>query len=423
MLYIVDLESNNLRGVFPREWSKLKGQIITLSLRNNPGLTGCAPLDASTTVTYENTGMSGYCKAEARETEAQQVLAVQSHFVQLLGAGSTQEYIGMLQQLVLDVAGLGVALKAGQTTSQFYRQLDTDGFLASDVTVAVELFQGTTYITSINVTGGGAGGLNLTHLVPLVQSLPRITTFVCKQCSANAELGPQDLLLPSQLAQAAPLMKFLELTGCGVKGPLPTAWGSWGSLEALYLGPYDFETNEYLGPNALTGSIPASYANMGKLAFLELSENLLTGTLPPEFGAAGKMPNTAVFYLQGITNLQGPIPLSWSYFSLGSVDVGGSNINLTCIPDGLFVLFNSEIVQARPCSGTRPDVNALVNLQRLIYRSGAVSDALATWDGNDRGGAGRQNLLAHMLRWFNRLTTGTSLWLAHVLTICNFFAA
>jgi hypothetical protein len=126
---------------------------------------------------------------------------------------------------------------------------------------------------------------------------------------------------------------------------------------------------------------------MANLSFLDVSESPLTGTLPPEFGSAGKMPINAAFYL-GLTKLQGPIPLSWSYFSLGLVEVGGSNIDLKCIPDGLFVLSDYMPVEADPCSGTNPQITALLTLRRMINTAGGTSDGLATWDGTDRGGAG-----------------------------------
>jgi hypothetical protein len=384
------LENNNLRGVFPREWSKLRGKIITLTLDNNPGLTGCAPLDSSTTVTYVNTGMSGVCKADTKEVEAQQVQAVQAHLVPLLGAGASQNFIDVLDQLVNELEKLGGVIKPGQTNSQFYGQLNTDGPTAIDVTIGVELFQGATCITSIEVNGGGVAGLNLTRLVPLAQSLPRLASFVCIQCNANAEplAGPLDLQLPSQLAQAAPLMKQLDLTGCGLKGSLPRSWGTWASLEALTL-PSVIDIYDYseTAPNDLTGSIPSSYANLGNLKFLALSGNPLTGTLPPEFGSAGKMPIEAVFYLD-YTNLQGPIPLSWSYFSLGLVEVGSTNIDITCIPDGLLVLQNYVKTDAKSCSGTSPQVGALLTLQRMFEKAGVTSPGMASWNGADFGGAG-----------------------------------
>jgi hypothetical protein len=386
---IIELANNNLRGVFPREWSKLRGLIIMLTLDNNPGLTGCAPLDSSTTVTYASTGMSGLCKANIREVEAKQVQAVQAHLVPLLGAGASRDFIDMLERLVKDLQGLGGVIRTGQTETQFYGQLETVGSTLVDITIGVELFEGATYITDIEVYGGGAAGLNLTHLVPLTQSLPRLSSFDCILCNANAGplAGPQDLQLPSQLAQAAPLMKELNLSGCGLQGTLPRSWGTWASLEALSLPAFDPDDYPLTAFNGLAGSIPSSYANLGNLKLLVLSGNPLTGTLPPEFGSVGKMPIEAVFYLDD-TNLQGTIPLSWSYFSLGLVEVYGTTINTTCIPDGLQVLYDDIHINARPCSGTRPDVGALVTLQAMINTRGGMSDALATWDGNDPGGAG-----------------------------------
>jgi hypothetical protein len=380
----VDLRSNRLGGEFPREWATLRGAIITLALDENAGLTGCAPLDASTTVTFTKTRMSGVCKADTKDIEAQQVRAVQERLVPLLGAGAQQAYLDMLNSLVKEVAGLGDLIKPGQANSQFYKQLNSGGDTATDITLGVDVIEGTTYITSIEVNRGA--GLNLTHLVPLVRALPRLDSFFCRGCNANTAPGPQDLLLPSQLPQAAPVLKSLELIGCGLQGPLPKQWGSWTSLEALNLGTYDGEGTRW-GDSFLNGSIPSSYANIS-LKFLDLSENRLTGQLPAEFGSFGKMPIDAVFYLGDNPGLRGSIPLTWSYFSLGLVEVGGTKINVTCIPDGLTVLQFFELITASPCSGSSPQVGALLALQLTIYGVGGTSDALATWNGTDRGGAG-----------------------------------
>jgi hypothetical protein len=328
--------------------------------------------------------MSGVCKADTKDIEARQVQAVQSRLVALLGAGAGTTYNNLLKSMVKEVAGLGALIKPGQANSQFYKQLNNEGDVIIDITIGVELFEAATYITSIEVNAGA--GLNMTHLVPLVQDLPRLGSFICRGCNANAEPDPNDLLLPSQLPQAAPLLKALDLVGCGLQGPLPKQWGSWNSLEALNLGRYDDEGTSW-GDTSLNGSIPASFANLS-LQVLDLTENQLTGQLPPEFGLFGKMPIDAVFYLGGNKRLRGPIPLSWSYFSLGLVEMGGSGINVTCTPDGLTVWRFFAPVAANPCSGTSPQVDALLKLQLVVYKAGGTSVALASWNGTDRGGAG-----------------------------------
>ncbi|KAF6258413.1 hypothetical protein COO60DRAFT_1692746 [Scenedesmus sp. NREL 46B-D3] len=175
-------------------------------------------------------------------------------------------------------------------------------------------------------------------------------------------------------------MKSLELSGCGLQGTLPKAWGNWVSLEALYLGQYD-STGTFVGPSSLIGTIPASFANMRNLRFLDVSENSLTGQLPPEFGSAELMPIDSVFYL-GYQDLRGTIPLSWSYFSLGLVDVTATRINVTCIPDGLNV-FKGRAFNASGCSGSSPQVNAVATLRSLdaaaLQLSGELPATLATF--------------------------------------------
>jgi hypothetical protein len=295
----------------------------------------------------------------------------------------------MLQSMAKEVAGLGALIKPGQANSQFYKQLNSGGNTAIDITMGVDVIDGATYITSIEVNRGA--GLNLTHLVPLIQDLPRLDSFACRGCNANRAPGPQDMLLPSQLPQAASVMKSLELIGCGLQGPLPKQWGSWSSVEALVLGTYDEEGTKW-GDSFINGTIPASYAHLSNLRLFDVLENQLSGELPPEFGSVGKMPVDAVFYVGLNPELKGPIPLSWSYFSLAVVEVGGTALNLTCVPDGLFILENFNPFPGRPCSGTSPQVSALLALQRIISRAGGTSDALGTWNGTDRGGAGAAQL-------------------------------
>lgn len=415
--YEIDLGDNRLSGLFPREWSQM-GKIYILSLGSNQGLSGCVPvesIEADGILTYENTGVAGLCKAKAAEVEARQVKAVQAHLVPLLGAGAGHGYITMLKQLVEEVAGLGNMVRPGQTTSEINRRLSSVNWLV-DVTIGIQLFESATYITGIEVYGGDTAGLNLTHLVPLVQSLPRLESFKCSSCSANSEPGLQDLQLPVQLAQAALLLKYLKLTGCGLGGSLPSAWGCWTSLEELLLGAV------YCTPDSpadfLTGSIPASYANMARLKYLNLCNNQqLTGTPPPEFGSAGMMPIDAQFRL-GDTGLHGSIPPSWSHFSRGSVGVGGSNISLDCTPDGLMVYqrYTWDRVD-RPCSGRRPDVNALVALQRLLNTTGGVSNDLAAWNSSDRGSAGEQLQHCTRIRFFAK-----SCFISHVVWHCTLYS-
>lgn len=391
----VDLEDNLLSGVFPREWFKIRNEISTLSLGGNAGLRGCVPLGAgrgSGTVTFDNTGISGLCNVNAAEVEAQQVQAVRAHLVPLLGAGSNQAFNATLANLVSQLKGLKDIIEPGRTSADIKVEHNDQNTHYADITIGVNAIQGVTYITSIEIDnfdrGDAVVGFNLTHLVPLAHGLPQLEIFDCFRCDANAEPGPHDLQLPTQLAQAAPYLKALRLTGCGLRGSLPGTWGGWASLEDLRLGALRASYG-FLSLNYLTGSIPASYANMAKLKYLDLRKNQqLTGTLPPEFGSAGKMPIGARFYL-GDTGLHGSLPLSWSHFSLGRVDLSNtSNISLNCTPDGLSVVQNRY--RGRPCSESRPDINALVALQTLINMTGGVSDALATWDGNNRGGAGGQ---------------------------------
>uniref|UniRef100_A0A383W6G3 Peptidase C1A papain C-terminal domain-containing protein n=1 Tax=Tetradesmus obliquus TaxID=3088 RepID=A0A383W6G3_TETOB len=236
------------------------------------------------------------------------------------------------------------------------------------------------------------------------------------QCGITGPVPPE-WYTPTINAQGAPLtpaksLQVIDISGNKLSGSLPdiTAWknlqllflsnnqfngpvpSSWASVADVGRGitTIDLQSNRLSGvfpqisTNSLIGSIPPSYANLSKLKFLDVSGNVgLTGQLPPEFGSAGKMPIDAVFYL-GYTALTGPIPLSWSYFSLGIVDVSETAVNISCIPDGLQVYPS----RSPSCSGSSPQVSSLSFLKQLIQKRGGVSTALATWNSSDIGGAG-----------------------------------
>ncbi|WIA12826.1 hypothetical protein OEZ85_006454 [Tetradesmus obliquus] len=198
------------------------------------------------------------------------------------------------------------------------------------------------------------------------------------QCGITGPVPPE-WYTPTINAQGAPLtpaewLQVIDIRGNKLSGSLPDIT-AWKNLQLLFLS-----NNQFNGP---VPSSWASVADVGRgIATIDLRSNRLSGVFP-QFGSTGKMPDDAVFYL-GYTGLRGPIPLSWSYFSLGFVDVAETAVNISCIPDGLQVYPSGS----PSCSGTSPQVSTLLSLKKLIQNRGGVSAALATWNGSDIGGAG-----------------------------------
>ena len=105
---------------------------------------------------------------------------------------------------------------------------------------------------------------------------------------------------------AAPALKTLHLTGCGISGPFPKEIANLApTLEQLYVAYNDFTgtlptefgmlqhlTDFYAYSNEFSGRIPSQIGEMSSLQNLVLSENLLSGQIPSEIGS---MTNLGLF--------------------------------------------------------------------------------------------------------------------------------
>ncbi|CAE5982255.1 unnamed protein product [Arabidopsis arenosa] len=121
-----------------------------------------------------------------------------------------------------------------------------------------------------------------------------------------------------------PKLKYIDLTGTRLSGPLPTNIDALSQLEELIL-----EDNQFTGPiptsisnltrltwfslrgNHISGTIPDIFKSMTQLGFLALSRNRLSGKLPPSF--ASLAPSLVVLELNQ-NNLSGKIPNYLSRF-------------------------------------------------------------------------------------------------------------
>jgi hypothetical protein len=93
-------------------------------------------------------------------------------------------------------------------------------------------------------------------------------------------------------------------------GTLPASWANLPkSLDSLWLAY-----------NRLTGTLPEAWARLTGLQMFDLRGNKLTGTLPPSWG---NLTTLGYMGLAGNVGLTGTIPCTWS--SMGSNATGGQN--------------------------------------------------------------------------------------------------
>lgn len=185
---------------------------------------------------------------------------------------------------------------------------------------------GNTTVVGLNLAGN-----NLVGTLPAeLQNLTNLTTL---------HLGQNNLgTLPASLGNVTSLEE-LNLDYAGLTGPLPPELGNLVNLNVLSLagnrgltgaipvalgGLASVETIILEG--TLTGSIPATLANLSKLTRLDLNGNKLSGSIPPELSRLASLENLSLYgnqltggipkELGGLSSLQG--------LSLGGNPLGGA---------------------------------------------------------------------------------------------------
>ncbi|XP_057839184.2 leucine-rich repeat receptor protein kinase HPCA1 [Cryptomeria japonica] len=116
-----------------------------------------------------------------------------------------------------------------------------------------------------------------------------LTALQSLDLSYNTGLTGQ---IPSSLGNLGRLFELL-LIGCSLSGRIPAELGNLQRLKTL-----DLNTNK------LGGTIPAELGNLSRLYWFDISSNNIRGTLPVELGKLGK----AAHFHFNKNQLQGPIP-------------------------------------------------------------------------------------------------------------------
>lgn len=110
-------------------------------------------------------------------------------------------------------------------------------------------------------------------------------------------------------------LSWLNLRNCSLSGPLPAKWSKLRQLSSIALCQ-----------NSLTGTFPATWADMSELVFLNLWNNNLTGTLPENWANMRRISR-----LELSTNkFTGTLPETWGKMShLTWLDLGSNQLTGT----------------------------------------------------------------------------------------------
>ncbi|KAF8066351.1 hypothetical protein HT031_002675 [Scenedesmus sp. PABB004] len=132
----------------------------------------------------------------------------------------------------------------------------------------------------------------------------------CARCRDDAAAPGE---LPPRWFAALPSLRYLRVSGCGVRGPL--RGGAVAAARQL--------TSLVLARNALRGPLPLELAQLPGLALLDLSSNAFTGELPPAWSELAEL---SYLYLQSNNLTIAALPCDWSagMLSLKLSDLSGN---------------------------------------------------------------------------------------------------
>ncbi|KAK9812494.1 hypothetical protein WJX73_004290 [Symbiochloris irregularis] len=109
--------------------------------------------------------------------------------------------------------------------------------------------------------------------------------------------------LPPSWGSDFPNLGALQLSQCGITGPIPSEWGRPGGFASL--------TSLDLSANQLTSTLPATLGSLTSLSYLKLGDNQLNSSLPAEWGAEGSFPQLQHVSMDDLV-VTGSLPASWA---------------------------------------------------------------------------------------------------------------
>ncbi|KAK8648971.1 hypothetical protein V6N13_129712 [Hibiscus sabdariffa] len=175
-------------------------------------------------------------------------------------------------------------------------------------------------VSSITVSGlkrTRVGRHNPRFNVDCLVNLTRLVSF-------NASGFPLPGSIPDWFGNQLANLEVLDLRSCNISGSIPGTLSNLGRLTSLYLHDNNLAGSipASLGQlrnlkildfsvNSLTGSIPSSFGFFGNIERLELASNYLTGSIPPSLGS---LQGLQVFNVSD-NNLSGSIPVQFGNLS------------------------------------------------------------------------------------------------------------
>ena len=153
------------------------------------------------------------------------------------------------------------------------------------------------------------------------KAFPSLTVLALRNVGLAAPLN--DAWPASRAAMAK--LATLDLSGNAIRGVLPAAFGSGGTLTKL--------RTLLLNNNSIAGTLPKEWGSdndtLASLSVLDLSRNVLEGRLPKSWGSNGGFSQLTELHLQ-VNRLAGSLPVEWGqsgrFPRLGWLDVYGNRL-------------------------------------------------------------------------------------------------
>lgn len=151
----------------------------------------------------------------------------------------------------------------------------------------------------------------------------------------------------------------IQLSGKGLRGPLPDSLSVLRTLRTLDLSNNSFE-----------GALPNSWSNLTSLDVCDLSDNRLTGSLPPTYSSWSALQSLDMHR----SRLTGPLPATWASMNLLTVRCAGQPLTTA----GWLGHALHRTYSESSCAGLR---HACVRANALTTTSGDDMQDCMAWPG------------------------------------------
>ena len=403
-LETLDLAVNALSGPMPPELGRLAG-LEALRLHDNASLAGPLPSELTRLSRLTQLDISETALCAPRDAEIQAWLAG----LEFQGdtCSRAPEPVGTIPGRNLTPGGVAAAVSVGT----YFRDPDGDpltfaaasgnpdtaaAYAVRDVVWLVPRAPGTATVTVTAYDTDGQGADQALAVTVLASPGPTSEREVLEAIYGATD-GPSWTNRTNWGTDARPGDWYgvttgpdgrvigLQLSGNGLRGPMPQALGRLPGLESLSLegnelsGPVppalgglaELETLA-LGKNRFSGPVPAELGDLSDLRELRLGDNRLHGAIPPELG---RLANLQVLNLGG-NALSGPVPPGLGDLAgLESLRLDGNALEGPIPPElGRLAGLETLALGGNALSGAiPPELAGLVDLRELHLEENALS--------------------------------------------------